>query len=70
MKWETGCEGTVHREMGWKRKQKDGETDDQAEQKDGNKTKEKRTGHLLITAGLITPNSGHLADTPLFEVAN
>lgn len=56
--------------MGWKRKQKDGETDDQAEQKDGNKTKEKRTGHLLITAGLITPNSGHLADTPLFEVAN
>lgn len=56
--------------MGWKRKQKDAETDNQAEQKDGNKTKENRTGHLLITAGLITPNSGHLSDTPLFEMAH
>lgn len=59
----------MHNEMGWKRKQKDGETDDQAEQKDGNKTKENRTGHLLITVGLISPNSGPLSDTPLFEVA-
>lgn len=53
-------DNTVHNEERWKRKEKDGETDDQAEQKDGIKNKDDKTDPLLITAGLTSPNFGHL----------